>query len=61
MDYAINDCCRDEKNLIETERRETKDSNGDYGGPLIVYRCQVCQRRHYVHEVKPIEIGVTLK
>ena len=58
---GVNACCQVEANLKEIERHETKDASGAKGGPLVVYRCQICQRRHYVHEVAPFVIGTTGK
>ena len=58
---GVNACCQVEANLKEIERSETKDTEGADGGPLVVYQCQVCQRKHYVHEVKPFVIGLTGK
>ena len=58
-DPIINACCKIDSNLKEIERRETKYQDGSDAGLLLVYQCQVCQRKHYVHEVKPFTIGLT--
>lgn len=55
---TINECCENESNRVEIERRETRGPDGEDGGPLIVYRCAVCGRKHYVHEVAPIHVGL---
>ena len=55
----VNACCKVDANLKEAERREVKNQDGSDAGPLVVYQCQVCRRRHYVHEVKPFHIGLT--
>ena len=57
---GVNACCQIEVNLKEMERHETKDAGGADGGPLIVYQCRVCQRKHYVHEVKPFSVGMKI-
>ena len=57
---APNECCRENSNLKEIERREAKYQDGSDAGPLVVYQCRVCQRKHYVHEVKPFVVGVAL-
>lgn len=57
---GVNACCQVEANLKEIERRSTAGENDDDGGPLVTYQCQVCQRKHYVHEVKPLAFGIRL-
>lgn len=57
---GVNACCQVEENLKEIERRATQDSTGQDAGPFVTYQCQVCQRNHYVHEVKPFHIGMTM-
>ena len=57
---APNACCRADANLKEIERREVKNQDGSDAGPLVIYQCQVCQRKHYVHEVKPFVVGIAL-
>jgi len=57
---TVNACCRKEDNLKEVERRPVRYGNdGSDAGTLIVYQCQACQRRHYVHEVKPFQVGIS--
>lgn len=57
-------CCGEEQarelNCVVVERRPLVNDNGESGGEFIVYRCVVCGRKHYVHEVAPIAVGVKL-
>ena len=57
----VNPCCCLDANLHELERRQATYPDGSDAGPLITYRCQVCERKHYVHEVKPFVVGVSGK
>lgn len=60
-DPQVNACCREDANLKEIERRPVLNADGSDAGPLVIYQCQVCQRKHYVHEIKPFHIGLAGK
>ena len=49
-----NECCQDESNLGPEERLEAAPE-GEY-----FRRCQVCQSRHFIMVIDPVEIKVTL-
>ena len=56
---SLNPCCEDQENLKEIKRSPVTYPNGDDAGTLVVYECQVCGRKHYIHNVNPILVGVT--
>lgn len=58
-DPVVNACCKDDANLNVIERRPiTEGQTSAPAGALMIYQCQVCQRKHYVHEVAPIVVTV---
>lgn len=47
------ECCREEENLEEVERRPTPS------GTLVTLECSECGRNHYIGIAEPQQIGVT--
>lgn len=57
---GVNACCQAEFNLLEIERRPISDgTTGQAAGVFVTYQCRVCQRKHYVHEVAPINVNAS--
>jgi hypothetical protein len=58
---GINECCKNADNLKEIERKPVTYADGGDAGVLVTRHCEVCGRKHYEHQVKPLHVGVTPK
>ena len=57
----MNECCKKPENLEEQATTRVEYPDGSDAGTLIIRKCKVCERKHYEHQVKPMEIGFIQK
>ena len=57
----MNECCKKPENLEEQATTRVEYPDGSDAGTLIIRKCKVCERKHYEHQVKPMEIGIIQK